>query len=64
MTPIAKELEHFIHIITGIALLLGVTFCIINLSIGKTWMETVVFVIGIIVANVPGMHITHLPDVC
>merc|ERR1712117_623073 len=36
-TPIAKEIEHFIHIITAVAVFLGVSF----------------FLIGIIVANVP-----------
>merc|ERR550534_343302 len=36
-TPIAKEIAHFIHIITGVAVFLGVTF----------------FIIAIIVANVP-----------
>merc|ERR1719220_2564972 len=40
-TPIAKEIEHFIHIITAVAVFLGVTFFIIA------------FLIGIIVANVP-----------
>merc|ERR1712012_758226 len=40
-TPIAKEIEHFIHIITGVAVFLGVTFFIIA------------FILGIIVANVP-----------
>merc|ERR1711936_618948 len=35
-TPIAKEIEHFIHIITGVAVFLAV-----------------IFLIGIIVANVP-----------
>merc|ERR1719333_1460575 len=35
-TPIAKEIAHFIHIITGVAVFLGV-----------------IFLIGIIVANVP-----------
>merc|ERR1712218_535655 len=42
-TPIAKEIAHFIHIITGVAVFLGVTFFII----------AVIFLIGIIVANVP-----------
>merc|ERR1711868_168498 len=36
-TPIAKEIEHFIHIITAVAVFLGV----------------IIFIIGIIVANVP-----------
>ena len=59
MTPIAKELLHFIHIITGIAVFLGISFLIICFAIGKPWDETMVFTIGIIVANVPeGLLIT------
>jgi len=58
-TPIAKELSHFIHIITGVALFLGGLFLVISLSMGYAWIDTVVFVIGIIVANVPeGLLIT------
>ena len=33
-TPIAREIEHFIHIITGVAVFLGVTFFIIALILG------------------------------
>uniref|UniRef100_A0A673MVJ5 Sodium/potassium-transporting ATPase subunit alpha n=1 Tax=Sinocyclocheilus rhinocerous TaxID=307959 RepID=A0A673MVJ5_9TELE len=52
-TPIAKEIEHFIHIITGVAVFLGLTFLILSLILGYTWLEGVIFLIGIIVANVP-----------
>jgi sodium/potassium-transporting ATPase subunit alpha len=52
-TPIAKEIEHFIHIITSVAVFLGVTFFIIAFILGYHWLEAVVFLIGIIVANVP-----------
>lgn len=52
-TPIAKEIEHFIHIITGVAVFLGVTFFILAIILGYTWLEAVIFLIGIIVANVP-----------
>uniref|UniRef100_A0A3Q3JPN2 Sodium/potassium-transporting ATPase subunit alpha n=1 Tax=Monopterus albus TaxID=43700 RepID=A0A3Q3JPN2_MONAL len=52
-TPIAIEIEHFIHIITGVAVFLGVTFLILSLILGYTWLEAVIFLIGIIVANVP-----------
>ena len=52
-TPIAIELEHFIHIITGVAVFLGVTFLIISLALGYHWLEAIIFLIGIIVANVP-----------
>lgn len=34
-TPIAKEISHFIHIITGVAVFLGVTFFIIAFIMGE-----------------------------
>eukprot|EP00049_Salpingoeca_infusionum_P016487 m.337439 g.337439 ORF g.337439 m.337439 type:complete len:1105 (+) comp16082_c0_seq7:416-3730(+) len=52
-TPIAIEIEHFIHIITAVAVVLGVSFFIIALAIGYYWLDAVIFLIGIIVANVP-----------
>ena len=52
-TPIAREIEHFIHIITAVAVFVGVTFGIIAMILGYTWLEAVIFLIGIIVANVP-----------
>ena len=52
-TPIAKEIAHFIHIITGVAVFLGVTFFIIAFILGYFWLDAVIFLIGIIVANVP-----------
>merc|ERR1712212_834510 len=52
-TPIAKEIAHFIHIITGVAVFLGVTFFLIAFILGYHWLDAVIFPIGIIVANVP-----------
>uniref|UniRef100_A0A669EG00 Sodium/potassium-transporting ATPase subunit alpha n=1 Tax=Oreochromis niloticus TaxID=8128 RepID=A0A669EG00_ORENI len=52
-TPIAIEIEHFIHIITGVAVFLGVTFFILSVILGYNWLDGVIFLIGIIVANVP-----------
>merc|ERR1711994_758964 len=52
-TPIAKEIEHFIHIITAVAVFLGVSFSIIAFILGYNWLDAVIFLIGIIVANVP-----------
>lgn len=52
-TPIAKEIEHFIHIITAVAVFLGVTFFALSFILGYKFIEAVVFLIGIIVANVP-----------
>ena len=50
---IPKEIAHFIHIITGVAVFLGVTFFIIAFILGYHWLDAVIFLIGIIVANVP-----------
>ncbi|XP_065845622.1 sodium/potassium-transporting ATPase subunit alpha-3-like [Oscarella lobularis] len=52
-TPIAKEIARFIHIISAVAVFLGVTFFIIAFPLGYQWIEAVVFLISIIVANVP-----------
>ncbi len=52
-TPIAKEIAHFIHLITGVAVFLGVSFFIIAFVLGYHWLDAVIFLIGIIVANVP-----------
>jgi len=52
-TPIAREIEHFIHLITGVAVFLGVTFFVIAVALKYSWLESVIFLIGIIVANVP-----------
>ncbi|CAF3970391.1 unnamed protein product [Rotaria magnacalcarata] len=52
-TPIAREIAHFIHIITGVAVFLGVSFFVIAFVLGYPWLEAVIFLIGIIVANVP-----------
>uniref|UniRef100_A0A671TB25 Sodium/potassium-transporting ATPase subunit alpha n=1 Tax=Sinocyclocheilus anshuiensis TaxID=1608454 RepID=A0A671TB25_9TELE len=48
-----NNIEHFIHIITGVAVFLGVSFFILSLILGYGWLEAVIFLIGIIVANVP-----------
>ena len=52
-TPIAKEIEHFIHLITGVAVFLGLSFFVLSIVLGYSWLEAVIFLIGIIVANVP-----------
>jgi len=52
-TPIAIEIEHFIHIVSAVAVFLGVTFLIIGVIKGTEFVNNMVFCIGIIVANVP-----------
>ena len=52
-TPIRKELKHFIKIISGIAIVLGVSFFLVSVAIGRSELASLIFAIGIIVANVP-----------
>ncbi|XP_045483726.1 sodium/potassium-transporting ATPase subunit alpha-like [Harmonia axyridis] len=52
-TPIAKELEHFMKIISCWACLLGFVFGGAALAMNYSWIEASLFLIGIIVANVP-----------
>lgn len=60
-TPMAQEIEHFIHVITSVAVATGAIFFILSFMLGYNWLESSVFLIGIIVANVPeGL----LPTVC
>lgn len=52
-TPIAKEIDHFIRIITGVAVFVGAFFFAISIIIGNGVIESIIFLIGMIVANVP-----------
>jgi len=52
-TQLSKEISHFIHIITGVAIFIGIIFFIVAFVLGYYWRDAVIFLIGIIVANVP-----------
>jgi sodium/potassium-transporting ATPase subunit alpha len=52
-TPIRKELNHFIKIISTIAIFLGITFFLLAFFIQDVFLASLIFAIGIIVANVP-----------
>lgn len=45
-TPIAVEIEYFVHLITAVAVFLGVLFLIISLIIGYDWLTALLFLIG------------------
>ena len=58
-TPIAVEIAYFVHVITAVAVFLGLLFLVIGILLGYHWVRAVVFLIGIIVANVPeGLLVT------
>merc|ERR1712154_596560 len=52
-TPIAKEIKDFAFKVSLIAFVLGITFFIIGMVENQDIVANVVFLIGIIVANVP-----------
>ena len=52
-TPIHRELRYFIKIISFIAIFLGVSFFAVSVAIGNGPIGSLIFAIGIIVANVP-----------
>jgi sodium/potassium-transporting ATPase subunit alpha len=58
-SPISIEIDKFIKIIGGIAVAMGLFFFAINFAFGYNIVTNVVFMIGLIVANVPeGLYIT------
>jgi len=52
-TPIRIELHYFIRVISAIAITLGVLFFMLSVFLGKPLIGSLIFAIGIIVANVP-----------
>ena len=52
-TPLRRELDRFITMITCIALFLGLVFFVSGFILNYTVTQNMVFAIGIIVANVP-----------
>ncbi|XP_036600929.1 potassium-transporting ATPase alpha chain 2-like [Trichosurus vulpecula] len=52
-TPIAIEIEHFVHIVAGVAVSIGIVFFIIAICMKYRVLDAVIFLIGIILANVP-----------
>ncbi|HEX9758131.1 MAG TPA: HAD-IC family P-type ATPase [Nitrospiria bacterium] len=52
-SPLKKELNYFIRIISTIAIGLGITFFTVGIFLGGGLMASMIFAIGIIVANVP-----------
>jgi sodium/potassium-transporting ATPase subunit alpha len=52
-THLAKEIRHFIHIVTVVAFSFGFTFFFISIGLGYPIVSSFVFLIGVVVANVP-----------
>jgi len=52
-TPISKDIHHFISIITIVAVFFGSLFAITSFVIGYSWLDSIIFLISLIVAQVP-----------
>ena len=52
-TPLSKEIKFFIHVITTVAVTIGFVFFITAFILGYNWLDSIFFLIGIMVANVP-----------
>uniref|UniRef100_A0A8C5QUT3 Sodium/potassium-transporting ATPase subunit alpha n=1 Tax=Leptobrachium leishanense TaxID=445787 RepID=A0A8C5QUT3_9ANUR len=52
-TPIALEIEHFVTMISSLAVFVGGVFFIISVSMGYSALNAIIFCIGIVVAYVP-----------
>lgn len=64
-TPIAIEIEHFVYLVAGVAISIGVLFFIISVSMRYKILDSLIFLIGIIVANVPeGLLATVTVSLC
>lgn len=64
-TPIAIEIEHFVYLVAGVAISIGVLFFIISISLRYKILDSIIFLIGIIVANVPeGLLATVTVSLC
>lgn len=55
-TPMSKEVTHFVKCISAVAVFFGVSFFIVALCMGYDFISAAIFLIGIIVANVPEGH--------
>lgn len=52
-TPLSRELHRFMKLISCWAVFLGILFFTLSTAIGYSWVNSIAFLIGIIVANVP-----------
>lgn len=52
-TPIAKEIRHFVHIITFVAIIFGLLFFVLALCLGYNLVKSFTYLLGIVIANVP-----------
>jgi sodium/potassium-transporting ATPase subunit alpha len=53
VTPLERETRRMVHVLTGIAVTMGFLFFVYGVAAGRSLWVNLVFMLGIIVANVP-----------
>ncbi|XP_035709578.1 sodium/potassium-transporting ATPase subunit alpha-like [Folsomia candida] len=58
-TPMSREVAYFVKVISFVAIIFGISFFAISLTMGYQILDAAIFLVGIIVANVPeGLLVT------
>jgi sodium/potassium-transporting ATPase subunit alpha len=52
-TPLAKEMKYIVYVLMSFAITVGIIFFAICFGLGYNWLTAILFLIGVIVANVP-----------
>lgn len=52
-TPISKEINHFVHVVTWIAIFCGILFFGLSLIVEPNIVKAFTYLLGIVIANVP-----------
>ena len=53
MTPMGREIEEFVHLVSYIACFTGGIIFILAMVLGYSWLESVMFLIGVVISYVP-----------
>ncbi|XP_057374553.1 sodium/potassium-transporting ATPase subunit alpha-B-like [Daphnia carinata] len=52
-TPMAREIQEFIHLVSFIAIFTGVVIFSVAMVLGYSWINSLIFLIGIVMSYVP-----------
>lgn len=53
MTPMAREIQEFVHLVSFIAIGTGAIIFTIAMVLGYSWLNSVIFLIGVVMSYVP-----------
>ena len=53
MTPMARDIQEFVHLVSFIALGTGAIIFIVAMVLGYSWINAIIFLIGVVMSYVP-----------